>query len=293
MDAHLKAADDWYPHQFVPWSQGRDFEGVYRGEPWTEGEQALSPAVRAGLLHNLLSEENLPSYHRVIAEAFSRDGAWGTWVNRWTVEEGRHGMALRDYLLVTRAVDPVALEDARSRHVQHGYDLDYRGDALASLVYVTLQELATRVSYRTMRTMCGEPGCEALLKHIAQDENRHMIFYRTVLQAAWEIDPMRLTDALARVLGTFRAPGHAAPGFAKMAVSMVLSGIYTPTMHHEEVVLPILRFLKVFEVDRLGPGGEQARERLAAAVGTSAARAERFERTGSAQRQSVRSPAGA
>jgi acyl-[acyl-carrier-protein] desaturase len=34
-------------------------------------------------------------------------------VNRWTVEVNRHGIALRDYLIVTRAVDPIALEQAR------------------------------------------------------------------------------------------------------------------------------------------------------------------------------------
>jgi acyl-[acyl-carrier-protein] desaturase len=33
-------------------------------------------------------------------------------VNRWTVEVNRHGIALRDYLIVTRAVDPIALEQA-------------------------------------------------------------------------------------------------------------------------------------------------------------------------------------
>jgi acyl-[acyl-carrier-protein] desaturase len=34
-------------------------------------------------------------------------------VNRWTVEENRHGIAPRDYLIVTRALDPIALEQAR------------------------------------------------------------------------------------------------------------------------------------------------------------------------------------
>ena len=52
---------------------------------------------------NLLTEDNLPVYHREIATRFGRDGAWGTWVGRWTAEENRHGVALRDYLVVTRA----------------------------------------------------------------------------------------------------------------------------------------------------------------------------------------------
>ena len=66
--------------------------------------------ARTSLIVNLLTEDNLPSYHHEIATVFGRDGAWGTWVHRWTAEEGRHAIAIRDYLLVTRSVDPVALE---------------------------------------------------------------------------------------------------------------------------------------------------------------------------------------
>ncbi|MFG2192936.1 acyl-ACP desaturase [Streptomyces sp. NPDC048639] len=276
LDAHLHSATDWYPHRYIPWSQGRDFEGVLGGEPWEPGQQRLAPAVRVGLIHNLLSEDNLPSYHRVIAELFGRDGAWGTWVNRWTVEEGRHGMAIRDYLVVTRATDPVALEDARSAHVQGGYDIDYRGDVLASLIYVTLQEVATRVSYRNMKQMCGEPGCEALLQNIAHDENRHMVFYRAVLAAAAHMVPDRFLSALAHVMETFRVPGHGAPDFARMGRTMAVAGIYTPAAHYEEVLLPLTRFLRVFRTEGLTPEGEQARERISKLLGNAEQRAERF-----------------
>ena len=66
---------------------------------------------------------------------FGRDGAWGTWVHRWTAEEGRHGIAIRDYLTVTRAVDPVALERARMTHMSAGY-ANAHGDERAALAGV-------------------------------------------------------------------------------------------------------------------------------------------------------------
>ena len=69
------------------------------------------------MVQNLLTEDNLPSYHREIAMNFGMDGAWGQWVNRWTAEENRHGTALRDYLVVTRSVDPFALEKLRMEEV--------------------------------------------------------------------------------------------------------------------------------------------------------------------------------
>ena len=47
-------------------------------------------------------------------------GVWREWSHRWTAEEARHSIAMRDYLTVTRAIDPVALERARMRQVEGG-----------------------------------------------------------------------------------------------------------------------------------------------------------------------------
>ena len=96
---------------------------------------------------NLLTEDNLPYYHLALWETFGRDGVWGEWVRRWTAEEGRHAIVLRDYLTVTRGLDPVALERGRMETVQGGYYPDGKGgffaDPLDGLVYTSLQELAT------------------------------------------------------------------------------------------------------------------------------------------------------
>ena len=91
------------------------------------------------MIVNLLTEDNLPAYHREIATRFGRDGAWGQWVGRWTAEEGRHAIAIRDYLVVTRGVDPVRLEALRMEHMTAGYD---SGDKtmLQALAYVSFQD---------------------------------------------------------------------------------------------------------------------------------------------------------
>ncbi|MFJ9006085.1 acyl-ACP desaturase [Streptomyces canus] len=128
---------------YVPWSRGYDFDGVLGGRAWQPDQSSLPEAVRTSLIVNLLTEDNLPSYHRIIAEHFGREGAWGTWVHRWTAEEDRHGQAIRDYLLVSRAVDPVALERARMAHVGAGFELDHPS-AAEVIAYVSFQELATR-----------------------------------------------------------------------------------------------------------------------------------------------------
>jgi len=112
LDRHLGSAKDWQPQDYVPWSRGRDF-AFLGGEDWRPEDSPLDPVAQTAMIVNLLTEDNLPSYHREIATRFGRDGAWGQWVGRWTAEEGRHSIALRDYLVVTRGVDPVRLEALR------------------------------------------------------------------------------------------------------------------------------------------------------------------------------------
>ena len=119
----------------------------------------------------------------------------GQWVGRWTAEEGRHGVALRDYLVVTRGVDPVELENLRMQHMTAGYD---SGDktALEAAVYVSFQELATRVSHRNTGKASGCPLAEQLLARIATDENLHMVFYRNLVAAAFDRAPNATMEAI-------------------------------------------------------------------------------------------------
>src|SRR6476659_625758 len=83
LERHLKLAKDWNPHDYVPWSRGRDF-AFLGGEDWRPEDSPLEPSVQTAMTVNLLTEDNLPSYHREIAVRFGRDAAWGEWVGRWT-----------------------------------------------------------------------------------------------------------------------------------------------------------------------------------------------------------------
>jgi acyl-[acyl-carrier-protein] desaturase len=147
VNRHLATAKEWFPHEYVPWSAGSDFDGIFGGQAWEPGQSRLPEVARTSVIVNLLTEDNLPSYHHEIATVFGRDGAWGTWVHRWTAEEGRHAIAIRDYLIVTRAVDPVDLERARMRHMGSGFANTNNG-FIESVAYVAFQELATRIAHR-------------------------------------------------------------------------------------------------------------------------------------------------
>jgi acyl-[acyl-carrier-protein] desaturase len=273
LNRHLAVAEDWMPHEYIPWSQGRDFARL-GGEPWSAEQSGLSPIARTAMELNLLTEDNLPSYHRELAHSFGRQNAWGVWLNRWTAEEGRHASAIRDYLLVTRAVDPERLERARMAAVQAGFDAGNKA-LLNACAYVSFQELATRIAHRNTGRYSTEPGAAKLLARVAMDENLHMVFYRNLVTAALEIAPDQTVRAIAKEVTGFAMPGSIVPGFGRMAAQIAQAGIYDLRIHHDDVVMPLLRHWRVFELEGLGAEGEQAREDLAAALGTLDARATR------------------
>jgi acyl-[acyl-carrier-protein] desaturase len=277
LNRHLTVAKEWFPHTYVPWSDGENFDGPLGGTAWEPGQSKLDETARTSLILNLLTEDNLPSYHHEIATLFGRDGAWGTWVHRWTAEEGRHGTAIRDYLLTTRAVDPVELERARMTHMSTGYDSPNSHCAVNSIAYVSFQELATRISHRNTGTYAGEPVCERLLAKIANDENLHMVFYRNLLAAAFDLTPDDAMAAVLDVARNFQMPGSTVDNFARKSVKIALAGIYNLRIHRDEVLMPVLRNVKVFDRTDLGPEGERAREELAALLDGLDAVAKRFE----------------
>jgi acyl-[acyl-carrier-protein] desaturase len=271
---HLNVAKPWMPHDYVPWSRGRDFSFL-GGEDWRPEDSPLDVVAQTAMVVNLLTEDNLPSYHREIATRFSRHGAWGTWVGQWTAEEGRHGVALRDYLVVTRGVDPVRLEELRMMHMTAGYD---SGDktALQAVAYVSFQELATRVSHRNTGKAANCPVAEQLLQRVALDENLHMVFYRNIMAAALEIDPDAAMAAIRDEVVNFQMPGMGMPDYTRNSVIIAKAGIYDLRLHHDAVIQPVLKFWRIFERADFGPEGEKAREELAVFLVQLDAQASRF-----------------
>ena len=275
LNRHLAVAKEWMPHEYVPWSLGQDYADL-GGQAWDPEQSRLSPIAQTALEVNLLTEDNLPSYHREIERAFGRDSAWGTWVHRWTAEEGRHAYCIRDYLLVTRGVDPVELERARMQVMQTGYNTQ-DAPLLRVLSYVSFQELATRISHRNTGRYAEDPIAERLLTRVSTDENLHMVFYRNLVKAALEISPGPTLRAITDEVTNFHMPGIVIPGFARKAALIAKAGIYDLRIHHDEVIWPLLRQWGVFELGSLDAEGEKACAELADFLTQLDGQASRFE----------------
>jgi acyl-[acyl-carrier-protein] desaturase len=284
LDRHLAIAKEWMPHEYVPWTEGRNFPGVFEdGVPWDVTQSKVSDTARTALVVNLLTEDNLPSYHREIHQSFGPDGAWGTWIGRWTAEEGRHGMAIRDYLLTTRSVDPDALERERMVHMTQGFQSAYELDMLHTVAYVSFQELATRISHRNTGKYTEDPFADQLLARISVDENLHMVFYRNLMAAALELAPDQSVLAIRDVVEGFEMPGSTIEGFTRRSLKIALAGIYDLRIHKDEVLAPVLRHWKLFDLEGLSPEAEQAREQLGAFLDQLESRGARVEEKRAAQ----------
>ena len=272
MERHLSASKTWYPHEIVPWSLGRDFEA---GETWNPNDFPLPDAVRSALFVNLLTEDNLPYYFQTIDQMFSNQGIWKEWSHRWTAEENRHSIAIRDYLTVTRAIDARALEDARMAQMSGGQVP--RPETVADgFVYVALQELATRIAHRNTGKLLSEaaidhPGAEAgydIMARVAADENYHHLFYRDITSEAIKIDPSAVVCAIERQVKDFEMPGTGIVGFTKHAAAIAAAGIYSLEQHVEQILKPVvLRHWAVEKIEGLSAEAEQARERLIVQIG--------------------------
>ena len=74
----------------------------------------------------------------------------------------------------------------------------------------------------------------------------------------------------------FEMPGAGMPDFTRNSVKIAKAGIYDLRLHHDEVLMPILRFWKIFTRDDFGARGDQAREQLAEFLGALDVQATRF-----------------
>src|SRR6201991_940745 len=265
MNRHLTMHKPWNPHDYIPWSDGKNYYAL-GGQDWEPGQSRLSDVAQVAMVQNLMTEDNLPSYHREIAMNFGMDGAWGQWVNRWTAEENRHGIGVRDYLVATRAIDPIELEQLRIEQVTRGFSpgQNQQGDLFAdclfdSVIYVTFQELATRVSHRNTGKACNETIADQLLQRVSADENLHMIFYRDVSEAGFDIAPDQAMHSLKRVLRNFEMPGFTVAELRRKAVIIAVGGVYDPRIHLDDVVMPVLKKWRIFEREDFS--GEAARMR--------------------------------
>src|SRR3954471_12724180 len=177
---HIDTEDLWYAHDYVPFDQGQNF-AFLGGHDWDPSQVTLPKAVTDALEILLITKDNLAGYHRELVFNFILDEKWGRWIGRWTAEEHLHAVALRNYLVVTREIDPAANEDVRVEHVMKGYRADTYTQ-IETLAFMAFFERAHAVFCRNLAAQIDEPTLKKLVGKIAQDEERHEEFFANLVE---------------------------------------------------------------------------------------------------------------
>ena len=126
-----------------------------------------------------------------------------------------------------------------------------------ALVYVALQELATRISHLNTGQAVDDPAGYEVLKRVASDENRHYLFYRDLVAEALEVDPSWTLQSIDRQVRGFEMPGTGIVDFATHAKAIARAGIYDFAVHHDQILQPVL----VTPLEARAPRGARRRRR--------------------------------
>ncbi len=221
---HLDTEDIWYAHDYVPFDQGENF-AFLGGRDWQPSDTTLPRHITDALEMLLITKDNLAGYHRELVEHFILEDKWGRWMGRWTAEEHLHAVALRNYLVVTREVDPSANEDVRVEHVMKGYRADTYTQ-VETLVFMALWERAHAVFCRNLEAQTDEPVLKALVGRIAADEERHEQFFANLVGHCLTYTRDETIDAIARRAAGLDVVGGDIDAYQDKVAAVAAAGIF-------------------------------------------------------------------
>lgn len=261
--AHLERRKLWFPNELLAADQQETGEAQAELLKVRADARGLPDTVRVALALNLLTEEGLPHFHRLIATHLGNESPWSDWNNLWTAEEDRHGCALRDYVRDARIFNMGALERMQYRYLEAGFNPDWERDPYRLLAYTSLQERATQMAHANTGRTCAhyEPKIQRILAHISGDESRHYAFYRAVFGAILEADTDTALGSLLRVMPALAMPGHTICDYEHMSDVVRRANIYGPR-HYQQIVEELLEFWNVGSLTGLSAEGAAAQEKL-------------------------------
>lgn len=257
---HLEAPRLWYPHEQINWGEGENFND----RPWAPEDYPLADGVRSSIYVNLLTEDNLPYYTDAILEHAPMGHPIRDWSCQWTMEENRHAMVMRDWVHISRCINPTLLEDGRRVQMQKG-EVPHPATFAELISYVSFQERATQIAHRNTGAKLPKDDKigRNVLALIAGDETKHYLFYRDLAMAAFAIDPSSMMIAAAKQVGSFAMPGTGIPSFTRHAVRIAREGIYGLGQFLRDVLEPVLTVWDVNHLANLSAEAERARTDLA------------------------------
>lgn len=183
---------------------------VWNDIPWDEagGEQA-SDALTAAVLAQYRDLLFLPDYAgQTLARLRSSRGR-GWFLTRWSYDEGRHLLALHEWLVRRGGQSEDALKEMADHLLETSrWVLPYPNVA-AVMTDALVWEMAEMEQLAHIRDLAVAEGDVALLRvadHVLADEAAHREFLRDALCVVAQADPREVEEALQQVGRTHEAP---------------------------------------------------------------------------------------
>jgi acyl-[acyl-carrier-protein] desaturase len=261
MQSHEAKRVLWFPSELLAPPPDTDPDRFVRD--LRERARGIEPASRVALALNLLTEEGLPHFHRLLAVYLGSESFWSKWTNLWTAEEDRHGAVLHDYARDSQLLDNPVLERMQFDYLRAGFDPAWDRDPYRVFVYTTLQERATQISHANTGKLTAEndPVIGTVLSNVAKEEARHYVFYRSIFEAVLERDPNRALESAATIMPSIDMPGVNMPHFRDMADVVRRAGIYGPR-EYLKIVEEQIRIWAIDTIEGLNEIGKAAQEKI-------------------------------
>lgn len=263
MEDHIAKRKLWFSSDFLPADEKMNDDDEKNIAQLRDRTRGLKDEVRVAVALNLLTEEGLPHFHRLIAQYLGDRSFWSKWNNMWTAEEDRHGAILRDYVRDARLFSFREVELMQFHYIESGFNPDWDKDPYKVFVYTTLQERATQFSHKNTGNLAGEdePLLNGILNNIAADEAKHFTFYRNVFKEVLNLDPNRALISAADIMPAIDMPGHSMPNFRDMADVVRRVGIYGPR-DYKKIVEEAIKFWEIEMLTGLNELAQKAQEKI-------------------------------
>ena len=261
MEAHERKRELWFPSDLMGPAPD-ECPDTHRSELRARAA-GIPDHARAALALNLLTEEGLPHFHRLLAVHLGDESFWRSWNNLWTAEEDRHGQVLHDYARDTGLLQQRKLEEMQFEYLKAGFHPNWDRDPYRVFAYTTVQERATQFSHSETGKIVAEyePRLGVILSQVAKEEARHYTFYRTVFEEILKRDPDQALHSASFILPAIDMPGVTMPGFKELADVIRRSGIYGPR-DYLRIVQEQIRYWKIESFEGLGELGRKAQEKI-------------------------------
>ena len=263
IEYHIAKRNLWFSSDFLPADEKMNDDKETNIKSLRDRSRGIKDEVRVAVALNLLTEEGLPHFHRLIAKYLGDRSFWSKWNNMWTAEEDRHGAVIRDYVRDARLFSFREVELMQFHYIESGFNPDWDKDPYKVFVYTTLQERATQVSHKNTGKLAGqdEPLLNGILSNIAADEAKHYSFYRNVFKEVLNLDPNRAMLSAADIMPAIDMPGISMPNFRNMADVVRRIGIYGPR-DYKKIVEEAIKFWEIELITGLNDIAQKAQEKI-------------------------------